>query len=83
MPVRTLFIVLLAATALVCCGRRGPLEEPGTPAGSVSGISAAPVNDGTSPLDPGSTVTAGPMVSAPQPQTQPSPRRRFFLDFLL
>jgi hypothetical protein len=76
MPVRTLIIVLLSVAALAGCGRRGSLEEPGTPA---TGTIAAPPGSGISPLDPGSPPVAAP----PQSVSQPAPERRFLLDFLL
>jgi predicted small lipoprotein YifL len=80
MAVRTLITVVLVATALAGCGRRGGLEPPGTqvdlaPPGAVEGPL---VPSDVSPLDPGS-VPATPEERV----LQPPPRRRFFLDFIL
>ena len=74
MPVRTLIIALLAVAVLSGCGRRGGLEEPGA---APTATSPAPAGIGTSPLDPGAPA----VISEPAPQ--PTPKRRFFLDFLL
>lgn len=76
MSFRVVVIVLLAVAALSACGRRGSLEEPGTPS---TGTVTAPAGGGISPLDPGAPAVAGPPQSAPQA----APKRRFFLDFLL
>jgi predicted small lipoprotein YifL len=75
MPVRNLIIVILAVAALTGCGRRGSLEEPGV--APAAATSPAPAGIGASPLDPGA-----PSV-VQEPATQPTPERRFFLDFLL
>ena len=75
MPVRSLIIAVIVVAALTGCGRRGPLEEPG--AAPAAPTSLAPAGTGTSPLDPGAPA----VIQEPAPQ--PSPKRRFFLDFLL
>lgn len=80
MPVRTLIVVLLAVAALTGCGRRGGLEEPGAATVGES-TTPAPAGSGTSPLDPG--APAAPPAVIPEPDRQPAPKRRFFLDFLL
>jgi predicted small lipoprotein YifL len=79
MPVRILILVLLAVAAVSGCGRRGSLEEPGV--APAAATSPAPAGTGTSPLDPG--APAAPPAVIPEPDRQPAPKRRFFLDFLL
>ena len=78
MPVRRLFVVLLAVAALSGCGRRGDLEAPGA-APLAAGAVQTPVSD-ASPLDPGSNAAP---AQTPAPPPLPPPKRRFFLDFLL
>jgi predicted small lipoprotein YifL len=81
MPIRRLMILLLAATLLSGCGRRGPLEPPDR-AESV----ANPVEQATSPVpgDPLLTDPVSPGAQEPaEARPDTAPRRRFLLDFLL
>ena len=77
MLVRNLIIVILAVAALTGCGRRGPLEDPGVAPAVDAMATPAPAGTGVSPLDPGAPA----VIQEPAPE--PSPKRRFFLDFLL
>jgi predicted small lipoprotein YifL len=75
MPIRTLIILLLAASALVGCGRRGDLEPPNAVT-QTKGDKAPPAS-GISPLDPGSDS------AEPPPPPAEAPKKHFFLDFLI
>lgn len=81
-PLRTCLILLLAAATLAGCGRRGALQEPGSPdaaiAPAVSEPTLAPGGQG-SLLDaqsPGAQEPAGDRPSA-------APERPFILDPLI
>ncbi|HEX9904175.1 MAG TPA: hypothetical protein VGA77_04350 [Propylenella sp.] len=90
MPIRILIIAAIAAAIVCGCGRRGSLEEP-PGAAPVAGREAAPavVYGGEATLAPGSGTAAdtldatSPGAQDPELRSEPAPRRRFFLDFLL
>ncbi len=91
MIIRSALVLLLIAVALIGCGRRGALEEPG---GTEPALLAAPAPSGSrlvpiapnaasagelSTLDPGSPGAQEPGEGAPTD----APQRRFILDPLL
>ncbi len=78
MPIRTLIIIFLAASALGGCGRHGDLEPPNAVAPAAADEAAAAPASGISPLDPGSNA----VEQLPPPAEAPK-KKRFFLDFLL
>lgn len=66
---RTLLLVLVAATALSACGRKGPLDRPGVEA------APAPEED---------TITGGLSTTDEGTDAPPqAPQRRFILDPLI
>jgi len=89
MPIRNLIIAAIVAAIVCGCGRRGSLEEP--PGAAPARQEAAPpdVYGGEASLAPGSGAAAdtldatSPGAQDPELRTEPAPKRRFFLDFLL
>lgn len=72
MPIRTLIIAALVASALSGCGRRGALEDAGIP-------ETAPEQQ-AGPAVFGGFLPSGAELDEPP---QPGPQRRFILDPLL
>ena len=75
MPIRPLIIIVLAALLLGGCGRKGSLQEPGTPDAATLSATAEDVVPANAEAE--ANVPGG--VESPPP----APPRRFFLDFLL
>lgn len=79
---RTALLVLLIALAVAGCGRRGALQEPGSPDAAVAPALSEPT---LAPGGQGSLLDAQSPGSQEPAEDRPAaaPERRFFLDPLI